>query len=61
MQLLCKLIKNNISCEINHFYVSLNCANFGCIKFEVHYLHRAAKLISADPAPFVASLYSFKL
>jgi hypothetical protein len=31
-----------------------------CIKSEVYYSHRAAKLISADPAPFCALLYSFK-
>lgn len=32
-----------------------------CTKFEVPYLCRAAKLIWADPAPFVALLYGFKL
>jgi len=31
-----------------------------CIIFEIHYLHRDAKLISAIPAPFVELLHCFK-
>ena len=35
--------------------------NVCCLKFEAHYLHRAAKFITADPAQYVALLYSIKL
>ena len=41
--------------------MSLYCDNSLLHKIEVHYLQRAEKFIWADPAPFVALLYSCKL
>jgi len=42
--------------------VSVYIALISCaMKFEVNYLHKAAKLISADKARFVVALYSFRL
>lgn len=43
-------------------FVSVYIALISCaMKFEVNYLHKAAKLISADKARFVVALYSFRL
>jgi len=35
---MCKLIKNNILCDVNNCYINLHYDFFCCIKFEVHYL-----------------------
>ena len=38
-------LKRNILCGINNFYNNLHYAISWCLKFEVNYLRRAAKLI----------------
>jgi hypothetical protein len=52
---------HNLSREINIFFVRIYYVYVCCIKFEAHYLHRATKLIRADPAQYVALLYGFEL
>jgi hypothetical protein len=55
-----ELIKIVIFYEKHNFtsiYITLT---FRCMKFEVRYLRKAAKLISRDPAPFTAFFYTFE-
>ena len=59
---MCKLIKILIFHVKLIMFVSVYIALIFCgIKFEVNYLHKAAKLISDDKARFDVVLYSFKL